>query len=255
MRIAVLNWNNRRFGGTGSYLNTVMSALHAAGHSVGLWHEVETPAEYPTLSMPSAAPVWSVSALGLDAALDRLRGWRPDVLYAHGLGTIGRTSRARRCARGLLRPQLLRHVYQRREDLCTSCGCAVRSHIRLGVSRAVLPKTMRRTEPGHDGETVSSPARSPRSLIALCSHSDALGPHAEGVHQARVLGQPSFQRQICRPKAVTSRLFSCDDTRRWHMAAAVRRSDGSSEGRTRAAPIAAGCRCAIGASSAVDVRR
>jgi glycosyltransferase involved in cell wall biosynthesis len=85
MRIAFLNWNNRRFGGTGSYLSAIMPALHAAGYEVALWHEVDTPAEYPVLPIPSAAPVWSVSSLGLDAAVDQLREWRPDLLYAHGL--------------------------------------------------------------------------------------------------------------------------------------------------------------------------
>ena len=85
MRIALLNWSNRRFGGTGSYLSAVMPALHAAGHEVALWHEVDTPTEYPVLPTPAAAPVWSVSSLGLDAAVDELRKWRPDLLYAHGL--------------------------------------------------------------------------------------------------------------------------------------------------------------------------
>ena len=85
MRIAFLNWNNRRFGGTGSYLGTVMPALHAAGHEVALWHEVDTPSDYPVLPIPTNARTWSVSTLGLSTAIDELRNWRPDLLYAHGL--------------------------------------------------------------------------------------------------------------------------------------------------------------------------
>jgi glycosyltransferase involved in cell wall biosynthesis len=85
MRIALVNWSNRRFGGTGSYLSTIMPALHAAGHEVALWHEVDTPADYPLLPIPATAPVWSVSALGLPAAVGELRKWQPDLLYAHGL--------------------------------------------------------------------------------------------------------------------------------------------------------------------------
>ena len=85
MRIAFLNWNNRRFGGTGSYLGAVMPALHAAGHDVALWHEVDTPSDYPVLPIPTNARTWSVSTLGLSTAIDELRKWRPDLLYAHGL--------------------------------------------------------------------------------------------------------------------------------------------------------------------------
>ena len=85
MRIAFVNWNNRRFGGTGSYLSAIIPALRDAGHDVALWHEVDRPAEYPVLPLPAGAPVWSVSHLGLDDAVDRLREWRPDLLYAHGL--------------------------------------------------------------------------------------------------------------------------------------------------------------------------
>ena len=85
MRIAFLNWNNRRFGGTGSYLSTVMPVLHASGHDVALWHEVDSPSDYPVLPVPESAPIWSVADLGLDAAIAKLQQWRPDLLYAHGL--------------------------------------------------------------------------------------------------------------------------------------------------------------------------
>jgi len=85
MRIAILNWNNRRFGGTGTYLSAVMPALGSAGHEVALWHEVDTPTTHPVLPVPPASRVWSVSTLGLDAALKGLQEWHPDVLYAHGL--------------------------------------------------------------------------------------------------------------------------------------------------------------------------
>src|SRR5688572_30052319 len=85
MRIAIVNWSNRRFGGTGTYLSTLLPALRTAGHDIALWHEVEDPIDKELLPTPSGMPVWSVSALGLDAALDNLRAWTPDVLYAHGL--------------------------------------------------------------------------------------------------------------------------------------------------------------------------
>ena len=85
MRIAVLNWSNRRIGGTGTYLSAVMPHLQRAGHEVGLWHEVNTPLDYDLIPLPPAAPVWSVADLGLDQALTGLSAWRPHLLYSHGM--------------------------------------------------------------------------------------------------------------------------------------------------------------------------
>jgi glycosyltransferase involved in cell wall biosynthesis len=60
-------------------------ALHAAGHQVALWHEVDTPSDHPVFSFPETMPMWSVSSLGLRAAVEELSTWRPDLLFAHGL--------------------------------------------------------------------------------------------------------------------------------------------------------------------------
>jgi glycosyltransferase involved in cell wall biosynthesis len=62
-----------------------MPALRAAGHQIALWHEVDRPSEHGVLPVPAAGPVWSVSTLGLPAAVDALREWQPDLLYVHGL--------------------------------------------------------------------------------------------------------------------------------------------------------------------------
>jgi len=62
-----------------------MPALQNAGHDIALWHEVDSPAEHTVLPVRAPAPVWSVSGLGLDAAVDALKEWRPDLLFAHGL--------------------------------------------------------------------------------------------------------------------------------------------------------------------------
>jgi len=85
VRIAILNWSNRRIGGTGTYLSAVMPYLQGAGHQVGLWHEVNTPLDYDLIPLPSGAPVWSVADLGLDQALADLSSWRPHLLYSHGM--------------------------------------------------------------------------------------------------------------------------------------------------------------------------
>jgi glycosyltransferase involved in cell wall biosynthesis len=85
MRIAIINWSNRRIGGTGTYLSAVVPKLQRAGHEIALWHEVNTPVDYDPIPMPSGAPVWSMTDLGLEPALAALSSWRPDLLYAHGL--------------------------------------------------------------------------------------------------------------------------------------------------------------------------
>ena len=85
LRIAIVNWSNRRFGGTGTYLSAVLPHLQRAGHEVSLWHEVDTPVDYDAIPLPPSAPSWSVAELGLDAALAALNDWRPSLLYAHGL--------------------------------------------------------------------------------------------------------------------------------------------------------------------------
>jgi glycosyltransferase involved in cell wall biosynthesis len=85
VRIAILNWSNRRIGGTGTYLSAVMPCLQRAGHEVGLWHEVNTPADYALIPLPSDAPVWSVADLGLEPALAGLASWQPHLLYSHGM--------------------------------------------------------------------------------------------------------------------------------------------------------------------------
>jgi glycosyltransferase involved in cell wall biosynthesis len=85
MRIAILNWSNRRIGGTGTYLSAVMPYLQRAGHEVGLWHEVSTPADYAIIPLPPDAPVWSVADLGLESALAGLASWHPHLLYSHGM--------------------------------------------------------------------------------------------------------------------------------------------------------------------------
>jgi glycosyltransferase involved in cell wall biosynthesis len=85
MRIAILNWSNRRIGGTGTYLSTLLPHLQRAGHDVALWHEVDTPADFELIPIPADAPAWSVASLGVEAALAELSNWRPHLLYAHGL--------------------------------------------------------------------------------------------------------------------------------------------------------------------------
>lgn len=85
MRIAILNWTSRRVGGTETYLAGIAPALVRAGHEVLFMSETDKPAEREAIIREPALPAISVEALGVEAALDALRAWKPDVLYCHGL--------------------------------------------------------------------------------------------------------------------------------------------------------------------------
>src|SRR5271163_1274337 len=85
MRIAIVNWSSRRVGGAETYLDRVVGGLRCAGHDTALFSETDQPVDRGPIAMPREAPIWSVSKMGLEAAIDALRTWHPDMIYAHGL--------------------------------------------------------------------------------------------------------------------------------------------------------------------------
>lgn len=85
MRIAMVNWSSRRVGGAETYLEAVISDLAAAGHAVSLWHECARPPSRPAMELPPDTPRWDASALGVDAAIEQMRLWKPDVTLTHGV--------------------------------------------------------------------------------------------------------------------------------------------------------------------------
>lgn len=84
MRIAVLSWSNRVVGGVEEYLRKFLPAAAAAGHEFEFWYETDLPSDRTAILDPPSDG-WSVAELGPGRALEALRAWRPDVIYAHGL--------------------------------------------------------------------------------------------------------------------------------------------------------------------------
>ena len=84
MRIAVANWSCRKIGGAESYLDLVIPALVQAGHEIGFLCEVDTPPERDPIALPAAAPIWCFADQGW-RVIDRLREWRPDLIFSHAL--------------------------------------------------------------------------------------------------------------------------------------------------------------------------
>ncbi|HKI93997.1 MAG TPA: glycosyltransferase family 4 protein [Gemmatimonadales bacterium] len=79
-RIAIANWSNRLAGGAERYLERVMEALVSRGHVVGFWAEGDAPRDRPPMHLPDSIATWTGTA-----ALDTVRAWRPDLVYAHGI--------------------------------------------------------------------------------------------------------------------------------------------------------------------------
>ena len=55
MRIAFLNSNRRREGGVETYINTIISALHEAGHEI-LYDEIDRPLDRASIRLPQGCP-------------------------------------------------------------------------------------------------------------------------------------------------------------------------------------------------------
>ena len=86
MRIAVATLTSRQVGGVETYLAHVIPELARQGHEVGLWCELDSPADRAAIPVPEGAPSWSATSLGGDKAVAALASWRPDVVYGHGVG-------------------------------------------------------------------------------------------------------------------------------------------------------------------------
>jgi glycosyltransferase involved in cell wall biosynthesis len=88
MRVAVLAWTVQRIGGVESYISLVLPAMSRAGLEVAFWYEHHGAGERQGIDMPADAPVFSAAELGPVAAVEKLRAWKPDVLYVQGLHDI-----------------------------------------------------------------------------------------------------------------------------------------------------------------------
>jgi glycosyltransferase involved in cell wall biosynthesis len=72
-------------GGLEAFVETLIDELHARGHDIAFWTETDLPANRPRIALPSGVASWSVDEIGLERALNELRGWAPQVLSTHGI--------------------------------------------------------------------------------------------------------------------------------------------------------------------------
>jgi glycosyltransferase involved in cell wall biosynthesis len=83
MRILVSNEARSGGGGVESYLAALAPALRAAGHDVALLYANTAAEQGPTRIETGES--WSTRDLGITTAIERARGWRPDVCFAHNM--------------------------------------------------------------------------------------------------------------------------------------------------------------------------
>jgi glycosyltransferase involved in cell wall biosynthesis len=85
MRIAVVNYTSKKIGGVESYLQSVLPFLRERGHLLSFWAETDIPHHRPLIALPQGTTLWSAAPdqLGVDAACEALKEWKPDVLYVH----------------------------------------------------------------------------------------------------------------------------------------------------------------------------
>jgi glycosyltransferase involved in cell wall biosynthesis len=83
MRILLANEARQGGGGVETYLASLVDPLVSRGHSVALLYANPSSERGPTAIATQDS--WSVTDEGLDAALARVRDWRPDVCVSHNM--------------------------------------------------------------------------------------------------------------------------------------------------------------------------
>lgn len=87
MRVAVLTHSPHRVGGAETYLDTVLPPLAARGHQVAVCTEMGDIDGASRLAAGAAEAEFTIGH-DVDGFLRRLRAWRPDVVFLHGLDAV-----------------------------------------------------------------------------------------------------------------------------------------------------------------------
>ncbi|HEX9366973.1 MAG TPA: glycosyltransferase family 4 protein [Vicinamibacterales bacterium] len=88
MRILIANEALSGGGGVETYLATLVPALQAAGHEVGVLHDNPASERGPQRIAPDATWRAGVRDEGLDVAIARVRRFAPDVCFSHNMRAL-----------------------------------------------------------------------------------------------------------------------------------------------------------------------
>jgi len=84
MRIAIVNPTRDRVGGIETYLEMLIPELTENGGDAVFLSETGARSEATPIALADDVAAWSVQDLGTEGALERLRRWSPNIIYAHG---------------------------------------------------------------------------------------------------------------------------------------------------------------------------
>ena len=85
MRIAIVTRSRRKIGGVEQYLDALMPELLDRGHEVAFWCEFDLPHDRQSIALPAGIPSWCAAELGGTTSCAKLREWKPEVVYCHGV--------------------------------------------------------------------------------------------------------------------------------------------------------------------------
>jgi glycosyltransferase involved in cell wall biosynthesis len=86
VRILIANISRHLLGGVEKYLESLLPALVLRGHSLALLYESAfEPGRRGIDASVDSLPSWCLKELGREQVLRAVAGWKPDVVYSHGL--------------------------------------------------------------------------------------------------------------------------------------------------------------------------
>ena len=93
MRILIANEGLSGGGGVETYLSTLVPALQAAGHEVGVLHDNPAGENAPQRIAPEGTWHIGVQDVGLEKAIEGVRTFAPDVCFSHNMRSLEIESR------------------------------------------------------------------------------------------------------------------------------------------------------------------
>ena len=93
MRVLIANEGLSGGGGVETYLSTLVPALQAAGHEVGVLHDNPAAQTAPQRIAPEGTWHVGVKDEGLEKAIEGVRGFAPDVCFTHNMRSLEIESR------------------------------------------------------------------------------------------------------------------------------------------------------------------
>ena len=88
MRILIVTHQLAKVGGVETYLDALAPELAQRGHRVAIACELGAGGSRNSIRIPPAAPSWCALELGAGEVLARASGWKPDLVFTHGLGNV-----------------------------------------------------------------------------------------------------------------------------------------------------------------------